>query len=235
MKKTRAKTISIVIPVLNEEQNIGSLLQHLKENSSPKIIKDIIVVDGGSHDRTIDISKEYGASVLLSEKGRPKQMNLGAKHAKGGILYFLHADTFPPKNFDEKIIESIEKGYDSGCFRMKFDTKNPFLRFFAYLTRINHKICRGGDQSLFVKKTTFDDLNGFNEKYIIYEDSEFIGRLYQATDFMVLPEKVVTSARKYRQNGTFRLQFHFGMIHLKNLLGAEPDELHNYYKKHILE
>ncbi|NJB71869.1 rSAM/selenodomain-associated transferase 2 [Saonia flava] len=235
MKKSNPVNISIIIPVLNEEENIGKLLSYIKNNSSPKNIKEILVVDGGSKDKTVTISNTHAVNILHSEKGRPIQMNLGAKNAKGDILYFLHADTLPPKNFDESIVKAVKSGYNSGCFRMCFDTKNPFLRFFAALTRLNHKICRGGDQSLFVKKSIFNQLNGYNESYLIYEDTEFIGRLYGVTNFIVLPEKVITSARKYRKNGAFRLQFHFGMIHLKNLLGANPKELHSYYKKHILE
>ncbi|PCJ98829.1 MAG: glycosyl transferase family 2 [Flavobacteriaceae bacterium] len=233
--KRNEQTISVIIPVLNEEATIGSLISHLRTHSLKTNISEILVIDGGSCDNTIAIATQQKVTVLSSKKGRPIQMNLGAKHAKGSILYFLHADTLPPKSFDEHIIKAIEKGHDSGCFRMRFDTNNVLLKFFASLTKINHRVCRGGDQSLYVKSTLFKQMKGFNEAYLIYEDSEFIRRLYQITNFTVLPQRVVTSARKYRRNGTLRLQYHFGMIHLKNLLGAGPEELCNYYKKHILE
>lgn len=233
--KKNSQSISIIIPVLNEETTIGCLISHLRSNSSHSNIEEILVIDGGSTDNTIEIATKQGVTVISSKKGRPKQMNFGAKHAKGNILYFLHADTLPPKNFDEYIINAIEDKHDSGCFRMRFDTDNLILKFFASLTKINHRACRGGDQSLYVKKSVFEQMKGFNEKYLIYEDSEFIRRLYQITNFIVLPQKVVTSARKYQQNGTLRLQYHFGVIHLKNLFGAGPEELCNYYEKHILE
>ncbi|WP_420603986.1 TIGR04283 family arsenosugar biosynthesis glycosyltransferase [Flagellimonas sp.] len=227
-------SISIVIPVLNEEKLIGKILKHVASTSSKDNIKEVICVDGGSRDKTIFIAEQLGAKVIRSKKGRARQMNLGAKHASGEVLYFLHADTFTPSNFDQLILNAIGEGHESGCFRMRFDTKNPILRLFAWLSRINHTLCRGGDQSLFIKRNLFQKTKGFNEDYMIYEDTEFIQRLYKQTKFKVLPNHVITSARKYREKGWIRVQFHFGMIHLKNYLGAGPNELYRYYAKKIL-
>lgn len=229
----KSPQISIIIPTLNEHICIAPLLTYLNENSSAKNIREILVVDGGSMDDTIEIASDFGAIVLQSEKGRAKQMNFGARKAKGKILYFLHADTLPPKDFDTLILESVSKRHEAGCFRMKFDTSNGFLSFFSWFSRINHKICRGGDQSLYVTKRLFRKTKGFNEAYMVYEDTEFIGRLYQKSDFKVLRQRVVTSARKYKQKGTVKLQYHFGIIHLKNILGAGPEELYDYYKRKI--
>ncbi|MEO9512569.1 MAG: TIGR04283 family arsenosugar biosynthesis glycosyltransferase [Flavobacteriaceae bacterium] len=231
---SRNKTISILIPVLNEEDCLGKLLEYLNQNAQTKNIEEIICIDGGSTDKTIAIANEYSIDVVHSKKGRAKQMNVGAKYANGDILYFLHADTFPPKGFDQEILRAVEEGYESGCFRMKFDSSNVLLRFFAWLSRINHSICRGGDQSLFIKKELFQATKGFDEAYLIYEDTEFIQRLYQKTRFKVIPNHVITSARKYREKGWLKVQYHFGMIHLKNYMGAGPDELHRYYAKNIL-
>ncbi len=231
--KKKSPQISIIIPTLNEAVNIAPLLTYLQENSSVKNIREILVIDGGSTDGTMKIAFDFGTIPLPSEKGRAKQMNLGAGKAKGEILYFLHADTLPPKDFDVFILEAVSKGHEAGCFRMKFDTANRFLSFFSWFSRINHKICRGGDQSLFVTKGLFKNTKGFNEDYLVYEDSEFIGRLYPKARFRVLPQRVVTSARKYRKNGTVKLQYHFGIIHLKNSLGAGPEELYDYYKRKI--
>jgi predicted glycosyltransferase involved in capsule biosynthesis len=149
------------------------------------------------------------------------------------VLYFLHADTFPPKNFDKIILSAIQKGNETGCFRMKFDSESKFLSFFSWFSRINHKICRGGDQSLFITKELFIRSGGYDESYKIYEDNEFIGRLYKLTNFIILPDQVRTSARKYEQIGKFKLQFYFGIIHLKNYLGANPEQLYQYYKRKI--
>ncbi|TKD60985.1 TIGR04283 family arsenosugar biosynthesis glycosyltransferase [Flavobacterium sp. ASW18X] len=223
--------ISIIIPTLNEEVGIGSLLNWLTTNASPLITTEIILVDGGSTDRTIPIAKNYTANIVHSDKGRAKQMNAGAAHAKGNILYFLHADTFPEKDYDSIISNAITKDCKAGCFRMRFDTTNPILQFFAWLTRFNLLICRGGDQSLFITKTLFNQLNGFDERYTIYEDSEFIKRIYQQARFKVLPNYVTTSSRRYKETGWLQTQYYFGIIHLKNRLGAPPQELYGYYQR----
>ena len=224
-------SISIIIPVLNEEATISKLITAIKERSSPKNVKEIIVVDGGSIDNTLSEASKQGAIVLSSEKGRAKQMNFGAKSTRGDILYFLHADTIPPNNFDKSILVAISKNNLVGCFRMQFDSDSKLLRFFAWFSRFNHKICRGGDQSLFITKELFANLNGYNEEYVIYEDGEFVERLYNTTKFTILQDKVTTSARKYHQIGMIKLQYHFGMIHLKKSLGNSPEELYEYYKK----
>lgn len=94
-------------------------------------------------------------------------------------------------------------------------------------------LCRGGDQSLFVAKTLFNQLGGFNESYIIYEDVEFISRLYKKSKFKVLPQEVITSVRRYLKMGWLRLQYHFGVIHLKHFMGQGPEALYGYYKKYV--
>lgn len=225
--------ISIIIPVFNEETCISKLLTYLKSYSSNTNISEILVVDGGSEDNTTTIALDHKVIVLHSKKGRAKQMNFGAQHAKGTVLYFLHVDTLPPKNFDTSILNATEKGHEAGCFQMRFDSDSRFLKFFAWFTRLNHKICRGGDQSLFITKELFTRTNGFNENYLVYEDNEFIGRIYKKTNFKIIPQEVRTSARRYEERGMVRLQYHFGVMHLKNYLGAGPEQLYDYYKRKI--
>ncbi len=225
--------ISIIIPVYNEEAAIATILTYLKKNSNPSNIKEVLVVNGESSDQTASIAKKLDATVLHSPKGRARQMNLGAKHASGELLYFLHADTLPPQHFDMSILEAYHKGAKAGCFQMKFDSNSLFLNFFAWFSRFNHKMCRGGDQSLFITKKHFKKLNGFNEDYVVFEDNEFIGRIYKEGSFKVLSRPVKTSARRYEKRGAIALQYHFGVIHLKNYFGASPEQLYDYYKRKI--
>ncbi len=232
--KAQNPQISIIIPVLNEEKSITKIIGFLKENGTPKNIKEILVIDGGSSDRTIEIASRLGVDVIQSPKGRAKQLNFGAKIAKGEILYFLHVDTLPPKNFDESILNAVQTGNEAGCFRMKFDSSSRFLAFFAWFTKLNFKVCRGGDQSLFITKNLFQKTGGFNENYVVYEDNEFTDRLYSIVDFKILPRHVITSARRYEERGEVALQYHFGVIHLKNYFGAGPEQLHEYYKRKIV-
>lgn len=257
--------ISIIIPALNEEASIGKLLEHLTNNSSSKNISEIIVVDGGSLDKTKNIVQAFSnfpqndtveafnyidntsseantnprtpsrttITLLNSEKGRAKQMNIGAKPATGDILYFLHADSFPPTNFDEHIIHEVEKGNNAGCFRMQFDSKHWWLRLASWLTKFSWRACRGGDQSQFITKTLFNTIGGFDESYIIYEDNILINELYARKEFVVINKKIKTSARMYRKHGVWKLQYFFWSIYVKKWFGANPDELYAYYKRNI--
>lgn len=231
--------ISIIIPVFNESETITLLLRHISENASEKNISEIIVVDGGSNDGTVakvfrySETSDQNIQLITSQKGRSVQMNAGAQVAAGKILYFLHADSFPPKNFDTQIISEVTKGNKAGCFRMKFDNDHPLLKFSQWFTRLNFTFCRGGDQSLFISKSIFVKLGRFNESYIVYEDCEFINRIYAQFTFTIIPDYVITSSRKYEIVGAWKLQYHFAVIHLKNKFGASPERLYQYYRKNI--
>ena len=226
--------ISIIIPILNEAENIGKLLEHLRDNSSDENISDLIVVDGGSIDNSKAIIERFERiTYLSSEKGRAKQMNAGAKVAKGAILYFLHADSFPPKDFDQYIIKEIEKGNNAGCFRMQFDSNHWWLSSASWFTRFNWRACRGGDQSQFITKELFESIGGYDESFVIYEDNILIDELYKRNQFVVIPKTLKTSARRYKKHGVWKLQYHFAIIYWKRWNGANSDELFQYYKKNI--
>jgi rSAM/selenodomain-associated transferase 2 len=227
--------ISIIIPVLNEANFIGDLLKHLQSNSHKENISEIIVVDGDSTDGTKEIVKSFEKVTLISsEKGRAKQMNLGAKTSKGAVLYFLHADAFPPKNFDHLILKEISKGNEAGCFRMQFNSNHWWLRLASWFTQFNWRPCRGGDQSQFISRDLFEDIGGYDEEYIIYEDNILINELYTRKQFVVINKKIRTSARQYKQIGIWKLQFHFWSIYVRRWFGASADDIYRYYKKHIV-
>ena len=226
--------ISIIIPVLNEAENIPKLIQHLSLQSTTNIIEEIIIVDGGSRDNTIEIAKLLTTKVINSRKGRAIQMNLGAKHARGSILYFLHADSFPPSGFDRLIFQEIKNGNQAGCFKMKFDSNHWWLHLAGWFTKFNWKACRGGDQSLFITKELFEELQGYDENFTIYEDIDLINKLYAKNEFTVIQQPIITSARRYRKKGIVKLQTHFWMIYLKKFFGASANDLNNYYNKYIL-
>ncbi len=230
--------ISIVIPVLNEASGIGVLLEYLLVNSISKNIKEIIVVDGGSTDGTQNIVALYAEkylfiSLLKSEKGRAKQMNTGAKEATGTIFYFLHADSFPPQYFDTYILNEIAQNNLAGCFKMRFDSDHWWLKLASWLTQFKWRACRGGDQSLFITRDLFDEIGGYNEEFIIYEDNMLINELYKRKQFTVIQQWIVTSARLYEKVGIWKLQYHFWTIYVKRWCGASADDIYQYYLQKI--
>jgi rSAM/selenodomain-associated transferase 2 len=172
-------------------------------------------------------------TLISSSKGRAKQMNFGAKKASGSILYFLHADSFPPQHFDDLIISEVEKGNKAGCFRMEFDSNHWWLCLASWFTQFNWKACRGGDQSLFITQELFNSIGGYDENYGIYEDNVLIERLYQLNQFTVINKKLQTSARMYKKYGVWKVQYHYFRIYVKRWFGASAEELLMYYKKHL--
>ncbi|GJM29730.1 MAG: glycosyl hydrolase [Cyclobacteriaceae bacterium] len=224
--------ISIIIPTLNEEQQIKKLIPYLRSDSSCHLIQEIIVVDAHSSDRTTQVAADLGANVVKSsQKSRSIQMNKGAGFARGSVLYFLHADTYPPNGFGKMIVDAVQDGNTFGCFRLRFDWKHWFLEANCWFTRFRTRFFRFGDQSLFVTKTAFQRISGFNECLRMFEDQEIISRLHHEGSFKLLPGTVVTSARKYRQNGPYRLQLVYFTLYLLYALGFKQEFLMRTYRE----
>ena len=219
--------LSIIIPTFNEADHIERLIRHLLQLGP---VHEVIVADGGSTDNTRELARQAGAKVLQSPvKGRAPQMNAGAREATGHILYFLHADTFPPIGYQAAILESCTPAHGAGCFRLQFKERHWFLRLNAWFTRFDINSIRFGDQSLYIRKSYFEQIGGFREDHIVLEDQEIIRRIRKHTGFKVLPIAVETSARKYLQNGVYRLQFVFLLIWLLYRLGLPQKELLRIY------
>jgi len=228
--------ISIIIPTYNEEEHIERIIAYLQQYAVSQHLEEIIVVDGWSSDNTLFLAQKAGARIFkMDNKSRSGQMNKGAELAKGNVLYFLHADTFPPKNFSTDIFHGIEKGFVGGTFRVRFDRYHWLLNKFCWFTRFNINVFRFGDQSLFVKKEIFDFVRGFNTKLRIMEDQEIIKRIKKFGQFVILKNPVTTSARKFEVNGNVRLFMIFVWILILYKLGSSQETLVSFYRKHIKE
>lgn len=199
--------ISVIIPTYNEAAHIGRLIQRLKEAGHPAVT-EIIVVDGGSRDETTHKSLEAGATlaVVAPRRGRPAQMNHGARLAKGDLFYFVHADALPPVSYATDILEAVAAGYAMGRYRFRFDSPKFLLKINGWFTRFDKLWVSGGDETLFVTRAVFERLQGYNEKFIIMEEYDFVVRARQTENYVVIQKDVLVSARKYEHNSWLRVQ-----------------------------
>ncbi|MFD2784551.1 TIGR04283 family arsenosugar biosynthesis glycosyltransferase [Hymenobacter rubripertinctus] len=225
--------LSVIIPTHNEAPHIARLVQQLRACAPPETV-EILVVDAHSPDGTAALAEAAGATVLLAPRpGRAAQMNHGAAHATGRILYFVHADVGIHPDFAATIEQAVTTGYEAGCYRFRFDSAHPLLRINSYGTRFNGIMSRGGDQTLFITRDLFGRLGGFNERFVVMEDFEIIQRIRRTARFLIVPQSVLVSARKYETNGWLRVQLANLTAFALYFLKVEPARIGRTYKAMI--
>ncbi|NGP88678.1 TIGR04283 family arsenosugar biosynthesis glycosyltransferase [Fodinibius halophilus] len=217
--------ISVIVPAYNEEECIDRTIKTVRERAGLSV-NEVIVVDGGSSDNTEAIAQQTSATVFVSpQKGRAAQMNYGARQATADILYFLHADSVPPQDFDQKIINTVTQKAPAGCFRLAFDHNHWLLQSYAWFTKFDIDAFRFGDQSLFIKREHFFSIDGFREDHLLMEDNEIVRRIKESYAFSIIDDTVTTSARSYQKVGVIKLQLLFVVIYLLYFLGVKQEYL----------
>lgn len=225
--------VSVIIPTYNEEESIGKLLNYLKEFGDDRLL-EIIVVDGRSEDRTLEIAQKNGVDCFISKKkGRAAQMNAGYRHSSGSLLYFVHADSFPPQTYLDDLFAAVAEGYKAGCYRFRFDSDRFLLKINSWFTRFDRLMCRGGDQTLFITHSFFEKLGGFQEDFLIMEDYDLIRKIQQETPFKIIPKEVVVSARKYDKNPYLKVNFANLVVFMMYFCGARQQTMVSAYKNLI--
>ena len=231
MTSTPQKTsnISIIVPTLNEAANLPML------QPAANAVKELIVVDGGSTDDTVQIAQDLDFKVIeqVGSGGRGVQLNTGAENASAPLILFLHADTQLPLGFQDAVIRCRSNSETVlGAFSLKIDGGNTAIRFIAKCANIRSRFLQipYGDQSFFLRKNTFTDLGGFPELPIM-EDFIFVSQAKKRGKIITLPQTVSTSARRWQRLGPVRTTLINQLVILGYYLGIKPKKLAAFYRK----
>lgn len=220
------KTFSIVIPTLNAEKYLLRCIHSVRKAQQDV---EIVVVDGGSVDKTISIAKQEGVAVINSKRGRGYQLNAGATHTTGELLLFLHADTELSANtFRELQIQFANPSRKVGTCILRFDMDHWLLEMYSRMTKIDSLWTRFGDQCIVVRREFFNSLGGFPE-WPLFEDVRFLQDARKKTPIYSFPIIVTTSAEKFVRNGIIRQQIKNGCLILQYLMGVSPNVLYQKY------
>jgi len=224
--------ISIIIPTINEANNLPLLLSDL---SNIQKLGEIIIIDCGSEDKTIDIANIYGAKVCISkERNRGFQLDLGAKNSKGDWLIFLHADTRLTHDWFRKI-NSFLKGNKNIIyyFKFKINHKKIIYRVLEILVNFRSKYFKQpyGDQGLIIHRTTYLKNNGFR-KIPLMEDVDFLRRLSNKKNLKQLNLPIFISSRKWERTNIFLQAIKNWNFRRRWLRGESLKSIYtDYYKK----
>jgi rSAM/selenodomain-associated transferase 2 len=219
--------ISIVIPVLNEEKSIAETVAALM----PLSPHELIIVDGGSSDRTREICSRLDVTVLSSPRGRGLQMNHGARRATGDVLLFLHADTrLPDSSLDDIRVALRNPQCIGGRFDVQLDGVHWMLGVIGAMISLRSRMSRvaTGDQGIFVQRGVFAELGGYPDIPLM-EDVAFSRALKRRGAVACLRSRVITSARRWEKEGIWRTILRMWLLKLLYLVGVSPVRLKRYY------
>ncbi|MBS3964105.1 MAG: TIGR04283 family arsenosugar biosynthesis glycosyltransferase [Methylomonas sp.] len=223
--------LSIIIPVLNEAEQLADRLQVLQPF---RLCCQLLVVDGGSSDDSLAVAQGWVDQVLTSPRGRARQMNTGAARAAAPVLLFLHADTRLPADAITAIQHAVVQGHVWGRFDVAFDSTKSVFKLIAFMMNGRSRLTgvMTGDQALFVTRQVFANIGGFPE-IALMEDIAISKRLKAIGKPACLPSKVVTSARRWLQQGILKTILLMWRLRLAYFFGADPNRLAaRYYRRH---
>jgi GT2 family glycosyltransferase len=160
-------------------------------------------------------------------------MNFAASHASGTILYFVHADCFPPHDFLSDIGAAVEAGFDAGRYQTKFLSSKFLLKLNAFFTRFHMFSCYGGDQTLFITRYFFRKIGGFDESKYIMEDYDISSRIVKEGRYKIFPKPALVSARKYDKNSWLTVQkANYAAVKMYRT-GVDTETILDHYRKNL--
>lgn len=223
-----SRQISVIIPTLNEAAHLHKTL--ITAQLATQV--EVIVVDGGSQDATIDLAQSLQVRVSSSPPNRAHQMNHGAAMATGDILLFLHADTTLPFGYDSLIRQALSQpGVVAGAFELEIHGTTPGLRLVEWGVGVRSRLLQlpYGDQALFISAKQFHAIGGFPNLPIM-EDFELVRRLRTQGKVAIVPAAVVTSGRRWHKLGSLRTTLLNQWVILAYLFGVPPERIARWYR-----
>lgn len=222
--------LSIIIPALNAADELPGCLASLMPGLPDGLIREVVLVDGGSTDATPALAEAAGCHLICSEPGRARQMRRGAEAARGAWLLFLHADTCLSPDWSERASEHMERSRDmAACFTLAYRSDAPEARWLA--ARANRRTrwlgLPYGDQGLLLPRTLYDQVGGYPDIPLM-EDVAIV-RAIGRKRLRLLSAEARTSAAKYERDGWRRRAYRNGWLLTRYLLGASPDALARAY------
>lgn len=221
--------MSVIIPTLNEELGIEDTIHHARGGGEDV---EIIVADGGSADSTVGIVKHFAEHVISAPSGRARQMNAGAAAAKGGVLVFLHADTILPDGWADMIEKALgNKDVVGGAFSFSTSGQAKAMKLVAFIVNLRSRLLSlpYGDQAIFIRRECFEAMGGFKEIPIM-EDVELVGRLKKYGRLTILKTPIITSSRRWEEEGWLKTTLRNQLLLFLYLLGVSPERLHRFYE-----
>jgi rSAM/selenodomain-associated transferase 2 len=222
--------ISIIIPTLNESEHIESTLTCLQPFRQQG--HEVIVIDGGSKDTTVELARLGADKVIQASPGRAQQMNVGASHAIGDILWFIHADIQVSAQAAQQILKELDNKHKHwGRFDIQLSGKHLLLRLVERLMNVRSRLTgiATGDQGIFVRRACFEAIGRF-KPIPLMEDIEISRRLKKWSRPCCLHETIITSSRRWEENGVLRTILLMWRLRLAYALGVSPEKLAHDYK-----